>query len=267
MRPIAIGLAALLALSVLSLFVGVAELGAGDEAWALMTISRVPRLMAVLITGAGLAICGSILQVLVRNRFVDPMTVGTGQGAALGILLVTIFLPSAPVLVKMAVASATALAASVGFLLIAQRLPPTQPYLVALVGLIYGGIIGAGVTFVAYQADLLQFIDIWTQGEFSGVLQGRYELLWLAAGVAALSYLAADQFAILGMGRTASINLGLNYGQVTLIGCSGAALVLGADILGRLLRYPFEIPVGTVLGILGAVLFLWLLYRPARHAR
>ncbi|MCV6592859.1 MAG: iron chelate uptake ABC transporter family permease subunit [Silicimonas sp.] len=312
MRPIAIGLAALLALSVLSLFVGVAELGAGDEAWALMTISRVPRLMAVLITGAGLAICGSILQVLVRNRFVDPMTVGTGQGAALGILLVTIFLPSAPVLVKMAVASATALAASVGFLLIAQRLPPTQPYLVALVGLIYGGIIGAGVTFVAYQADLLQFIDIWTQGEFSGVLQGRYELLWLAAGVAALSYLAADQFAILGMGRTASINLGLNYGQVMLfgliaisvvsaltvvtvgmipfvglivpnlvsrihgdnlrrtlplIGCSGAALVLGADILGRLLRYPFEIPVGTVLGILGAVLFLWLLYRPARHAR
>ena len=52
-----------------------------------------------------------------------------------------------------------------------------------------------------------------------------------------------------------------------LIGIFGAALVLVADILGRVMRYPFEIPVGTVLGVVGAVLFLWLLYRPAAHAR
>ena len=113
----------------------------------------------------------------------------------------------------MLIAAASALASSLGFLLMVQRLPTSQPLLVPLVGLIYGGLIGAAVTFVAYQADLLQYIDIWMNGEFSGVLRGRYELLWIAALGAAASYLIADQFAIVGMGRTTSISLGLNYRQ------------------------------------------------------
>jgi iron complex transport system permease protein len=307
----------LIVLSVISLFVGVIDLSFSalwldGEALRLLVISRGPRTIAVIITGGALAMCGAILQMLVRNRFVEPMTAGTGQGAALGILLVTMFAPSAPILVKMMLASVTALVTSAGFLAIVQRLPPTQPLLVPLVGLIYGGIIGAGVTFVAYQADLLQYIAIWMSGEFSGVLQGRYELLWIAAIVAALSYLAADQFAIVGMGRTASINLGLNYTQVVVLGLlsisivtaltvvtvgmipfvglvvpnivsrlagdnlrltlpltaiTGATLVLASDIAGRVLRYPYEIPVGSVFGVFGAVVFLWLLYAPRRNAQ
>lgn len=239
------------------------------------------------------------------------MTAGTGQGAALGILLAVLFVPGAPLIAKMALASGTELVTSLGFLAIVRRLPPTQPLLVPLVGLVYGGIIGAGVTIIAYQGDLLQYIEIWTNGEFSGVLKGRYELLWVAAFVAVLAYLAADQFAIAGLGRTASVNLGLNYGQVVLLGLVaisivtaltvvtvgmipfvglvvpniisrrfgdnlratlpltaplGAGLVLLSDILGRLLRYPFEIPVGTV-GVIGAVVFVWLLYARPRYAR
>ena len=301
---------ALLILCLLSLGVGVIDLTADAKAWQVLAISRVPRTIAVLITGAGLAICGAIMQMLVRNRFVEPMTSGTGQGAALGILLVTLYAPQASIIVKMVLASATALGSSLGFLAIVRRLPPTQPLLVPLVGIIYGGIIGAGVTYVAFQADLLQYIDVWMNGEFSGVLQGRYELLWVAAIVAAASYFAADQFAIVGMGRVASVNLGLNYGQVVLIGLvaisvvtaltvvtvgmipfvglvvpniisrlygenlrttlpvtafTGAAFVLASDILGRLLRYPYEIPVGTVFGIIGTGVFLWLLYAPRRH--
>jgi len=300
----------LLALCLLSLVIGVIDLTSDEKAWQVLIVSRLPRTIAVLITGAGLAICGAIMQMLVRNRFVEPMTAGTGQGAALGILLVTLFAPQASIFVKMLLAFATAFATSLGFLAIVRRLPPTQPLLVPLVGIIYGGIIGAGVTFVAYQADLLQYIDVWMNGEFSGVLQGRYELLWVAAIVAIASYFAADQFAIVGMGRTASLSLGLNYGQVVLIGLvaisvvtaltvvtvgmipfvglvvpniisrmygdnlrstlpvaalTGAGFVLASDILGRILRYPYEIPVGTVFGIIGTLVFLWLLYAPRRH--
>ncbi|MBY5934962.1 iron chelate uptake ABC transporter family permease subunit [Tateyamaria omphalii] len=306
----------LFVLGLLSLFVGVIPLQPVDllrdpAAWELLRDSRVPRTLAVVITGGALAVCGALLQSMVRNRFVEPMTTGTGQGAALGILFATWAAPEAGLLTKMAVASTTALLASVGFLLIIQRLPPTQPLLIPLVGLIYGGVLGAGVTFIAYQGDLIQYIDVWMNGEFSGVLRGRYELLWVAAFVAVLTYMAADQFAILGLGRTASINLGLNYEQVMIVGLlaisvvtalvvvtvgaipflglvvpnivaryagdnlrrtlpliasGGAALVLASDVIGRLLRHPFEIPVGTVMGILGAVIFLWLLYRPRSHA-
>ncbi|MEP3347983.1 MAG: iron chelate uptake ABC transporter family permease subunit [Litoreibacter sp.] len=297
-------------LCLLSLMVGVIDLTADVKAWQVLVTSRLPRTIAVVITGAGLAICGAIMQMLVRNRFVEPMTAGTGQGTALGILLVTLFVPQASLFVKMALASVTALCTSIGFLAIVRRLPPTQPLLVPLVGIIYGGIIGAGVTFVAYQADLLQYLDVWMNGEFSGVLQGRYELLWIAAVVTTISYFAADQFAIVCMGRVASVNLGLNYERVVLIGLVvvsvvtsltvvtvgmipfiglvvpnivsrlygdnlratlpyiaiiGASFVLISDILGRVLHYPYEIPVGTVFGIIGTLVFLWLLYAPRRH--
>ena len=77
--------------------------------------------------------------------------------------------------------------------MIVRRLPPAQPLLVPLVAMIYGGIIGAGVAFFAYQWDMLQFIDTWLTGDFSGVMRGRYELLWIAAGMTLLTYLIADQ--------------------------------------------------------------------------
>lgn len=311
------GFVALLVLAVLSLFVGVIDMRPRDllhdpEALRLLVVSRFPRTIAVIITGAALAVVGTIMQQIVRNRFVEPMTTGTGQGAALGILIVTWLIPTAPLILRMGLASATAMIASLGFLAIVRRLPPTEPLLVPLVGLVYGGIIGAGVTFFAYQGDLLQYIEVWMSGEFSGVLKGRYEVLWIAAGVAGLAYLIADQFSIVGMGRTVSVNLGLNHGQVVLAGLLaisivtalsvvtvgmipfvglvvpniisrwfgdnlratlpmvallGAGLVLVSDILGRVLRHPFEIPVGTVFGVIGAVVFLWLLYAGPRHAR
>lgn len=305
-----------LVLAAVSLFVGVISMRPGavwndPGALKLMLDSRMPRTLATLIAGAALSVCGMIMQMLVRNRFVEPMTAGTGQGAALGILVVTLFLPGAPIFLKMTLATATALISSIGFLMIVRRLPPSQPLFVPLVAIIYGGIIGAGVTFVAYQADMLQFIDTWLNGDFSGVMRGRYELLWIAAAVAALTYVIADQFAIAGLGREASINLGLNYDQVMILGLMaistvaaltvitvgaipfvglivpnivsrrfgdnlratlpltalcGAALVLVSDIIGRIVRYPFEIPVGTILGVLGAVVFLWLLYARPKHA-
>ncbi len=311
------GAFALVVCAGLSLFVGVIDVTPMDllqdpKALSLLVISRFPRTAAVIITGASLAVTGMIMQMLVRNRFVEPMTAGTGQGAALGILIVTLVLPSASLITKMVIASAIALITSLGFLAIVRRLPVTQPLLVPLVGIAYGGIVGAAVTFTAYQTDLLQFIDIWINGEFSGVLKGRYELLWVAALVALLAYFAADQFSIIGLGQTASINLGLNYKQVVLMGLiaisvvttltvitvgmipflglvipniisrhlgdnlratlpvtalSGAIILLACDMLGRVLRYPYEIPVGTVFGVVGAVTFLWLLYRPVRYAR
>jgi len=45
----------------------------------------------------------------------------------------------------------------------------------------------------------------------------------------------------------------------------GAILVLGADIAGRVVRAPFEVPVATMIGVIGAALFIFLLYREPRR--
>ena len=308
---------ALMALAVASLFTGVIDLGpralwTDPEALRLLAISRIPRTAAVLLTGASMAVAGLIMQMLARNRFIEPTTAGTGQSAALGILAVTLLWPTAPIWGQMVVASLCAVLGSTGFLLLVRRLPPTQPLLVPLVGLIYGGIIGAAATFLSYHFDLLQYIDIWMNGEFSGVLRGRYELLWITGLLTLLAYFIADQFTIAGLGREASVNLGLNYGQVVVAGllivsivtaltvvtvgmipfvglvvpnivsrlagdnlratlpgvaAFGAGLVLACDLLGRIVRYPYEVPVGTIFGVVGAIIFLWLLYARPAHAR
>lgn len=302
-----------LLLALLSLGLGAAPLATGDGVdWALIRDSRLPRTLAAIIAGAALSVAGTILQMLVRNRFVEPMTAGTGQGAAAGILAVSLIFPAAPVAAKMAGAALAALAASAAYLALVRRLPVTQPVLVPLTGLVFGGVIGAAVTFVAYQGDLLQYAEIWLAGDFSGVMRGRYELLWIAAAVAAAAYLVADRFAIAGLGRDASLSLGLNYratmalgllaiavvaalcvvtvGMIPFVGLvvpnaisrrlgdnlrrslpatalAGAALVLASDMLGRVLRHPFEIPVGTVMGVLGAAAVLWLLYAEPGNGR
>ncbi len=307
--------AALAVLAGLSLFTGVIGLAPGDlladpEALGLLLVSRLPRTLAVILTGASMAVAGLIMQMLVRNRFVEPTTAGTGQGAALGILLVTLLWPEAPILARMIAASVAALLATAGFLLLVRRLPPTEPLLVPLVAIVYGSILGAVVTFIGYRLDLLQYVEVWMNGEFSGVILGRYELLWASGILAALAYLVADRFAIVGLGRETSVSLGLDYDRVVLLGLLivstvsaltvvtvgmipfvgivvpnvasrlmgdnlratlpgvallGSLFVLACDLLGRVIRHPYEIPVGTVFGVLGALVFLVLLHgRPAR---
>ena len=291
--------------------VSLLDLFSSDGDGDLLFVSRIPRTLAAILAGASLAVAGVIMQMLVRNRFVEPATTGTGECAALGLLIMTMLAPEAPILAKMTISSVAAFAGTAVFLVLVQRLPPTQPLLVPLTGIVYGGIIAAITTFIAYQNDLLQYLSIWMNGEFSGVLQGRYELLWASGAVALIAYFYADQFTVAGFGKDAAIGLGLNYRAVLITGLSivalitsftvltvgmlpfvglvvpniisryrgdnaratlplvalmGGALVLASDLLGRLIRYPYEIPASTIFGVVGTGVFLWLLFaRPAQR--
>lgn len=312
----ALAAAVLAPLILASVAVGVGEMrldaiGRDPGADLLLFASRLPRTLAVALTGASMAVAGLVMQVIARNRFVEPTTAGTAECAALGLLAATLLAPAAGLPARMAAATVAALVGTSLFLAAARRLPPEQTLLVPLVGLVYGGIIGAAVTFIGYETDLLQYVAIWTNGEFSGVLRGRYELLWLGGGLAALAYLFADRLTIASLGREASVGLGMNYRAMEALGLGvvamttavvvatvgmipflglvvpnlvsramgdnlrvslpyvasfGAGLTLACDLIGRLLRHPYEIPVGTVFGVVGSALFLWLLLGAPRRA-
>ncbi len=305
---------ALLICVVSSLFIGVidmrpAELLSDPEAMWLLSSSRLPRTLAVLLTGVSLAIAGQVMQVLVQNRFVEPATAGSGQSAILGIVLMTLFFPGSSIAATMATASVTALLGTLLFLLMIRRLPPQETYLVPLVGIVYGGVVGSIAIWLAWQADLLQLLDVWMTGEFSGIMRGRYGLLWIAGVLAVFTWFVADQFTIASLGRDHARNLGLDYRTIMALGLLvisvvtavtivtvgiipfiglvvpnivsrlhgdnlryslplvawlGALLTLLSDMVGRLIIAPYEIPVGTVFGVVGAAITLWLLYsKPA----
>ena len=46
----------------------------------------------------------------------------------------------------------------------------------------------------------------------------------------------------------------------------GALFVLACDIIGRTIRYPYEIPIGTIVGVLGSGMFLFLIMRRGAYA-
>ncbi len=70
----------------------------------------------------------------------------------------------------------------------------------------------------AYRFDLVQNMSTWLQGDFSMVIKGRYELLYISIPLLFIAYLYANKFTIAGMGEDFATSLGLNYQLVINIG-------------------------------------------------
>ncbi|WP_298941788.1 iron chelate uptake ABC transporter family permease subunit [uncultured Microbacterium sp.] len=304
------------ALATISLLIGVAELDG-----FILVASRVPRTVALILAGIAFAVTGLIMQLLTRNRFVEPSTTGATDAASFALLLLLLLSPGLPLGITAIIASVGALVGVIGFLALIRRIPSRSSVLVPIVGILYAGVIGAVTTFIAYRADMLQELLSWGIGDFSGIIRGRYEMLWVAAAAALIAWIAADRFTVAGLGEDTARGLGLNTRGVMALGVGiigivtgvmvvitgaipflgliapnivsrwvgdnmrrsvpivallGASLVLLCDIVGRLVRFPFELPISIVMGVLGGIVFLWMLLgtaqpsdaaRPARRRR
>lgn len=306
----------LLVLSSVSVFVGVTELGPGDlwdlnsEQQQVLLISRIPRLISIIVTGASLSIAGVIMQQLTGNKFVSPTTAGTMDFARLGILVAMFLFASSGPLTKMSVAFLFALGGTFLFMKILDHIRYKDTVFVPLVGLMLGNIISSLATFFAYQNDLIQNISSWLIGDFSMIIKGRYEFIYLSIPMLILAYLFANRFTIAGMGESFAKNLGLNYRQVVQIGLIivafitasviitvgvipflglivpnivsifrgdhlkknlphtallGANFLLFCDILGRIIIFPYEIPINVMVGVIGSAIFIYLLIRRQRN--
>src|SRR5699024_934691 len=88
-----------------------------------------------------------------------------------------------------------------------------------------GNVIGSMTTFLGYKFDLLQSVSSWTQGNFSMVLKGNYELLYLSIPLMVITIFYANKFTVAGMGKDFAKNLGLNYESIVNIGLIIVSLV------------------------------------------
>ncbi|GIP47592.1 MULTISPECIES: ABC transporter permease [Paenibacillus] len=227
----------LVALSLVSLFIGVGELSLAallrfdPEQWELLRISRIPRLISILIAGVSMSIVGLIMQQLTRNKFVSPTTAGTMDSASFGIMVSLLVFTTAGTLVKMSIAFGFALLGTYLFMAILNRVKYKDAIFIPLVGLMFGGIVESATTFFAYKYNLIQSMSAWLYGDFSMIMQGRYELLYISVPLVVLSYVYANKFTVAGMGEEFSVNLGLNYKQVVNIGLGLVALVTAVVVL------------------------------------
>lgn len=308
---------ALFVLSFASLFIGVKDITPFDifhlneEQAHILTTSRIPRLISIIVAGVSLSISGLIMQQLTRNKFVSPTTAGTMDSARFGILVSLLVFTAASPLQKTIAAFVFALLGTFIFMKILEKIKYKDAIFIPLVGLMFGSIINSLTTFFAYKYDLIQNLSSWLQGDFSMIMTGRYELIYLSIPLVILSYVYANRFTVAGMGEEFSINLGMKYKQVVTIGLVivalitavviltvgmipflglivpnivslyqgdhlkkslshtallGAVFILACDILGRVVIYPFEIPIGLTVGVIGSGIFIYLLMRGRAYA-
>ncbi len=227
----------LILLSLISLFVGVSSISPLDlldfqsEETQIFLVSRFPRLVAILLAGAGMSMAGLIMQQLSRNKFVSPTTAGTLDATRLGILVSMLLFANASMIEKMAVAFFFALAGTFLFMQILNRIKFKDAIFIPLIGLMFGNILSSITTFFAYRADVIQNMSAWLQGDFSMVMKGSYELLYISVPVFIIAYMYANRFTVAGMGEDFSKNLGLKYRSVVNIGLTLVALITATVVL------------------------------------
>lgn len=312
-RAITIGLlVAVVVFSIASLFVGVIDLDiksiiSGDfEQVEILFISRFPRLMAILCTGIGMSVAGLIMQKLTMNKFVSPTTGATISSAQFGILIAMLVIPASSLIDKTIFAFLAAILGTWIFVFFIQKIKFKDIIFVPLVGIMFGNIISGVTTYIAYENELIQALTTWLVGDFSLIIRGRYEIVFLVVPLVIAAFVFANHFNIVGLGEDFSKNLGVNYtfvlfggltiaamitasvvvivGDIPYLGLIvpnivamfkgdrirntlidtalfGALFVLVCDIFGRLIIYPYELPINLIVGVIGSALFIVLMFK------
>ena len=305
----------LIFLSIFSLFIGVHNIRLYDlingdmEKINIFLISRVPRLLSILITGISLSIAGVIMQQISSNKFVSPTTAATIDSAKLGVLVSTMLFSSATIMEKMIVSLIFSVIGTVIFMKILNKVRLKNIIFVPLVGIMVGNVIGAVTDYLAYKYNMVQNMTSFLQGDFSTVLKGKYELLFLIIPLLIMAFIYARKFTIVSMGEEISANLGISYKKVVQIGVIivslisslvvitvgsipfvglvvpnivsmfkgdnlsenigltallGGIFVLICDMIGRVIIFPYEVPISLTIGVIGSILFLILVFRRAK---
>lgn len=219
---------------------GFAALGEpGNEIAAiLLNYNWLPRLVASLLGGAGLALAGVLMQQTLRNPLAAPTTLGVVGGVHLSLLLATLFAPALLAHARGMVGFAGG-AAAMGLVFALAWRRALAPTVVVLAGLVVNLYLGSlAMVLLLFNQEALRGMMIWgagslAQNNWDGVF---YLLPRLAlAGVAAT--LLARALALLELDDVNARNLGvsLQYLRAASLGVAvfaAAVVVVELGIIG-----------------------------------
>jgi iron complex transport system permease protein len=233
---------------------------------------RLPRVLTTVFVGAGLAVCGAVMQATTRNPLADPYLLGLSSGASLGAVLVIV----AGVTVALPVAAfAGSLLALVSTLALSGGSRSASPSRTVLAGVAVSSAFSALTSLVIFWSatgDSYREILGWLLGSLAGAT-------WTSVLIAVTAFtllgvplaLSANTLNAFVFGDRTARSLGIDTGTARLWLLGASALLTGALVsvsgsigfvgllvphAGRLLTGPdhrFLLPV-TALG--GALLLL-----------
>ena len=314
------GLAGLVALAaavfLASLLVGSSGIGARRVAGALfgsdddaarnvLTIVRLPRVLAAFGVGSLLALAGVLLQALFRNPLADPYVLGVSGGAAIGALLAMIAGAAAFSVQFAAVVGALGAVTIVYFLARGGGTPR-----LLLTGVVLASACGAVISVLLALADSTRVrgMVFWLAGDLewafspwtsalaalaaivvalaigrplnvlaAGELRARSvgleleawrSLLFFACAVlTAIAVVSAGTVGFVGLITPHAVRLTFRTSDHRIVAPAsallGGTLLALADLVARTIAAPRQLPVGAIMALVGAPLFIVLLRRRA----
>jgi iron complex transport system permease protein len=153
----------------------------------------------------------------------SPTTAGTTDAAALGLLVSFIFFGHMPGLVQAGFAFVFALAGTLLFTVVINRMKIREVVYIPLLGMMYGGVLGAVATTLAFQFEAQQTLTQFGMGTFARL--GNFDLVYIVIVPLIVSVVYATKFSIIGLGEDFAKNLGLNYNRVVGMGLVIVSLI------------------------------------------
>ncbi|AZY94411.1 iron ABC transporter permease [Paracoccus sp. Arc7-R13] len=189
---------------------------------------RLSRALVAALCGAGLAICGAILQSLLRNTLAEPYVLGVSAGASTGAVAVIILGVGAGTVSLSAGAFAGALAAFAFVALLSDggRGGPDRTILAGVAAAQLFNALTAYVVTTSGNAQQARDVMFWLLGSFGGVRWPEFQLLavvMLIGLVVCIWYAhALDAFTF---GDDAAASMGIAVGRVRIVLFATTALI------------------------------------------
>ncbi len=209
------------------------------ETWEYIIINyRLPKAIAAILTGMGLAISGLLMQTLFRNPLAGPYVLGLSSGASLGVAMVILGSAFLPVFLSTFLLSSygIVIASSLGSFLVllavlavSQQLRDTMAILI--VGLMFGSLTSAIVGTLTYfsTAEQLQKFTFWSMGNLGNLSWTSISILSICVSIGLLlSLFSIKPLNALLLGENYAKSLGLNYKKARLIIIFATSILAGS---------------------------------------
>jgi iron complex transport system permease protein len=174
---------------------------------------RLPRTIVALLVGVALSLSGLVYQETFQNKLVSPDFLGVSTGAGFG-ATIAIVLGFTGLMISFT-AFIFGIVTMLITIFIAKIFRSQSQTTLLLSGIIVGGFMSAGISFIKFMADTdkqLGEIVYWLLGTFSkATMKDVWILLPIVALCTIVLYLIRWRINIVALGRSEATTLGLNY--------------------------------------------------------
>jgi iron complex transport system permease protein len=201
--------------------------GGGDDTVRLVVADiRLPRIVAAIVCGWGMALSGLGIQSLLKNPLGSPATLGISQGAAFGAALSVVVMGSQ--LVSVTVYAFAGAMGATFIILVLARLKQLSAEAVILAGVALSSLFGSATILMQYLATEteLAMVVFWTFGDVARSTWQEIRILGITVGLMSGFFICLRwDLNAMASGEETARGLGVRVERLRMLGMTAAALM------------------------------------------